>query len=658
MTNNRLNALSGSRKRIVIGASIVAFIVLIIALFDWNLLRGSISGYISNKLDRRFSIDGNLHVRLSHPIVVEAEQVTLANKAWGSEPIMAQADRVLLKLDLRGLFTHHILLTEISLIKPRLLLEKNTNDEENWTFTPKPEPNKPGPDIGLLTIQSGTLRYRNPELEANVELAIDSDPQKTSDQYSTLRFEGKGRFHNEPFTVNGSGTTPLSLLKTSQPYHMAIHAQAGKTVAEFTGDFVPAQLQSINGRIKLTGDDLSKLHPLVPLPLPWTPPYAITGELIRKEEVWSLRQASGRVGNSDLSGEISFNRNTKPRLVVADLTSRRLDYKDLGGIVGIPPGNKKTQSTEQKQETEKREASEKVLPTRPYNLHGLRQVNAEVHFRGKQIIAHDLPFDNLDARILLKDGELKLQPLDFGIGGGHVVSHLTLDAREATMKATGDATVHRVELEQVFPQLKPPNGSAGKVGGKASFSSTGNSVAELLGAINGELALIAWGGKASTLTLVLTNLDLARAGTLLLRGDQESSIRCLVGDFQANEGVVTPRSLIIDTDAVNIVGTGTIDFRNELYDLHLKSASKRPSPLALRGPIVIKGAFKKPYVGPDVGPLAGRVAGAVALGVLATPVAALLPLIDVGGGKDSDCGALIAQAQKNVEKAPTSSRSP
>ena len=40
------------------------------------------------------------------------------------------------------------------------------------------------------------------------------------------------------------------------------------------------------------------------------------------------------------------------------------------------------------------------------------------------------------------------------------------------------------------PALKPPKGSAGKVGGRAKFTATGNSVADMLGTSNGEVALI------------------------------------------------------------------------------------------------------------------------------------------------------------------------
>jgi hypothetical protein len=105
----------------------------------------------------------------------------------------------------------------------------------------------------------------------------------------------------------------------------------------------------------------------------------------------------------------------------------------------------------------------------------------------------------------------------------------------------------------------------------------------------------------------------------------------------------------MDTEVEKVVGEGSIDFAHERYDLNLNAQAKRPSIVALRGPIVVDGTFTSPRVHPAVGPVAARVGASVALGVALTPLAALLPLIDVGGNADADCGALIQEAQDNVQ---------
>lgn len=220
----------------------------------------------------------------------------------------------------------------------------------------------------------------------------------------------------------------------------------------------------------------------------------------------------------------------------------------------------------------------------------------------------------------------------------------SVDQRNPTARAQGEINARNVELKRIFPRLASPQGSAGRFGGRARFHTEGNSIAELSAAMDGEAAIAMRGGEASTLALVLTNLDLARAAELILKGDETAEMRCAVAAVHATGGVVKPDLLVVDSSAVVITGEGTIDLREERYDLRLNGASKRASLLALRGPILISGTFRTPIVGPAIGPLAARVGASVGLGVLSPPLA-LLALADVGNAADVDCRALNEEAR-------------
>ena len=56
------------------------------------------------------------------------------------------------------------------------------------------------------------------------------------------------------------------------------------------------------------------------------------------------------------------------------------------------------------------------------------------------------------------------------------------------------------------------------------------------------------------------------------------------------------------------------------------------------------GSFAKPDVSVDKVQVAARALGAVALG-LVNPLLALLPLVDSGPGKDSDCQQLVRESR-------------
>jgi uncharacterized protein involved in outer membrane biogenesis len=632
-------------KKTWVFVAVAAIVAILLAVFEWNWLRSPFSNYLSGRIGRPVSIDGDLHVQLSAKPLVVVDSLVVGNPPWASEPEMARAKRVAFRVELASLFYRPIALTEVTLVQPYLALERGADGRANWKLEGVSEM----PLIERLNIEDGVLHFRNPDSGTDVTINVASSASGNGE--APVHFSGSGRLRNNPFTIEGDATTLLALKKQDKPYALNLRVKAGNTSAHFDGTVVPARLDNVSGSLTLQGRDLSQLYPIIPVPFPWTPPYRLTGELKHAGKVWFFREFTGKVGDSDMAGNFALDRSKPRPLVDADIVSTQLDYKDLGGLVGLPPANASpsARTEAQNKDAVKREMSGRVLPTKPYDPERFRVVDAKVRFKGKRFMATDLPLDNLTATLDLQDGVLQLQPLDFGVAGGHVVSTLVLDARETVIKTNGDVTVRNVELTQILPALKPPKGSAGKVGGRARFAATGNSVAEMLASSNGEVALISRGGEASELAIVLTNLDLARAAQLLLKGDAKSPIRCVVADFLAENGNMTALTLVMDTEAEKILGEGNVNFATERYDLKLNAKSKRTSLLALRGPIILEGTFKSPQVHPAVGPIAARVGTSVALGVAATPLATLLPLIDFGGAIDADCQGLMQDAKDNVQ---------
>jgi hypothetical protein len=634
-------------KKVWVFAAIAAIVAITLAFFDWNWLRGPLASYLSAKVGRPVRIEGNFHVALSTRPLLTADYVTVGNAPWGSEPTIASAQRVNVRLSLRSLLFGPLVLHEASLVRPRLLLEKSADGQENWEIGGAAASALPLP--GRLKIEDGVVRYRDPGAGTDISVNIASSASSASGA-TPVHFSGSGRLRKSAFAIDGDAESLLALEDRHQPYRLDVKARAGDTNAHFDGTVIPARLDSVDGMLMLRGRDLSELYPIIPVPFPWTPPYRLNGRLRHDTARWSFDEFTGKVGDSDLAGRFDVDPSGQRVRVDADLVSQSLRFDDLGGLVGLPPASEtpSAKSSAQRKESAKRLRSGRALPARPYEAGHLRAVDANVHLRGKRFMASKLPLDDLNAVLDLRDGVLTLKPLDFGVAGGHVVSTLVMDAREPVFKTKGEISARNVDLGKIVPKLKPPRGSAGTVGGQARFVATGNSIADMLATSNGEAALISRGGEASELSIVLTNLDLARAAQLLVKGDENAPIRCVVADFVAETGRMVARTLVIDTDAEKILGEGTIDLANERYDLTLNARSKRPSLLALRGPIVVDGSFSAPRIHPAAGPIAARVASSVALGAL-NPLAALLPLIDAGGSQDADCRALIREASDNVE---------
>jgi uncharacterized protein involved in outer membrane biogenesis len=166
----------------------------------------------------------------------------------------------------------------------------------------------------------------------------------------------------------------------------------------------------------------------------------------------------------------------------------------------------------------------------------------------------------------------------------------------------------------------------------------------MLATSNGKLGMVVSGGQISRLLMEKTGLHIWEILTLTLAGDKQVKLRCAVADFEVKQGNMQANALVFDTEVNTLFGSGNIDLAQEQLDLVLNPRTKNTSPVALRSPLYVRGSFAKPAVGVDKGQVALRAAGAVVLGAI-NPFLALIPLVDAGPGKDSDCGQLVRDAK-------------
>jgi uncharacterized protein involved in outer membrane biogenesis len=616
----------------------VVLLTLAIAFFPWRILRGPLASYASHQLQREVTI-GDLDVALGRITRVQLDEIAIGNASWSVDQRMAYASRMVLFFSFGALLKLEP--DYVRLVQPDVLLEKRADGVANWQFGSE---HPRFPEVTAIDVDHGIVRYRDPALDADFSVSLDT--QAIESERSSLRLSGRGNLRGEPFEIEARSQGLVALRRQGDPYQLTLQARSGRTVVNFDGTIVPGDPENVRGTLQLRGPDLSLLHPIVPAPIPWTPPYSLKGELAHSKGLWTFQRFKGVVGDSDLSGDVQVDVSTARAKTTADLVSARFNYKDLGGFVGLPPAKARSrpQTSAQQQEASRRAASAHVLPDDPFEIAQLREYDADVKFRGTSVTWGNMPMDNLVAHLRLQDGVLHFDPLDFGIGGGHVVSNVVADVNPRRPQAHGELNARSVELKRIFPRLASPQGSAGRIGGRARFRTEGNSVADLFAALNAEGVVSMRGGEASTLALVLTNLDLARAASLMLKGDETAEITCAVAAFHAKDGVAAPDLLVVDSTAEVITGEGSVDFRQERYNLRLKGDSKRASLLALRGPIVIGGTFKVPVVSPSLGQVAARVGAAVGLGALAPPLA-ILPFVDLGDAKDVDCRSLNEDAR-------------
>ncbi|GAB3247086.1 AsmA family protein [Chitinimonas naiadis] len=614
---------------------------LLLILFPWDKLRPYIAERASRATGRSVEIRGPLEVDLGWQTHVTMRDVQLGNASWSSEPTMARLGRLDLALDLPSLFRGTIAFPWITLTGAEVLLERDEQQRNNWQFGNRSPSGKGWPlEIGQLQVMGGRLRFLDPGERTDIALHVET----VSSMAMPVSGSVSGRYRGLSTEVQLQGGSLLSLRNRKAAYPLAAQGQIGATRFQGKGTVTdPLLLKGLSVDFSLQGRSMAELYRILNLPLPPTPPYQLKGRLHHEQAVWALQEFSGRVGQSDLAGNFSVDKARQPQFITADLVSRRLDLKDLSGFVGG-----------RNQEGEKAaQPPGKVLPHGQFNLDKLRAADMDVRFKGQRIITDAWPFDTLQANLLIKDSQLSLAPIELGLAGGSVVGTLNMDARSAQIVTRADVTLKRVQLRQLFPKLSIQKANVGLIGGRAKLSMRGNSIASMLGQADGDVTLLMNGGAVSKLLLRLANLDVANTLVVLLAGDEQVPVRCMVADMDVKAGDMQVRTLLLDTDKQLVVGEGHVNLRSEQLDLLLKAKPKDISLAALRGPIAVKGSFAKPSIRPQLGQAAGRLTLSALLAGVTGPLA-LIPLVQLGSSDDQHCDGLAAQARQQVRSKPAS----
>ncbi len=627
-------------------AMVLGLLALFFALFDWNWFKGPLERAVQARTGREFRIAGNLDVDLGSTTTLRGDRLTFANAPWAERADMASADRAEIDLRLWPLLRGRVHIPEIRLTRPDLLLQTapTAGEPGNWDFLGEPGGGD-GPVLQRLLIDDGRLQFVDAAGRTDIQVTLDSGERKDGDAAPPLLVRGKGRWQGNAFTLHGNTESPLELTSSDHPFRIHLDGRAGSTHAIASGTLTnPFQLRTFDLQLTLSGQDMEDLYPLIGLAIPSTPPYRLDGRLKRDNEVWRYEDFTGTAGDSDLAGTAQIDVGGERPFLKADLVSKRLDFDDLAGFVGAPPktGAGESANAAQKAQAAQLAASGRILPDTPYDLGKLRAMDADVRWKAQRIDSPPLPLDDMDAHLLLDDGLLRLEPLNFGVAGGDIRSTIRMDARKQTISTRLQASVRGLQLGQLFPAARLAEQASGGINGEIDIAGNGNSIAAMLGSSDGNIALGMGRGHIGNLVMELAGLDVAESLKFLLTGDRQIPLRCAFGDFGVKDGVMQSRALAFDTSDTLIVGEGSISLKEETLDLLLKPRPKDISLLVLRSPLRIGGSFKDPSFRPDFKALGLRGALAVTLASIAPP-AALLATFEPGPGEDSDCGGKYAK---------------
>lgn len=661
-------------------AAVFALLVAVVVLFPWDLLRGPLNRYVSDKTGRHFEITRKLDVKLGRTTRILADGIEFANPQWAQDRHLVTAQAAEIDIRLWPLLQGRVVLPMVKLTQPKIGLQVEADGRRSWALGRDTSDPSNLPDIGALVVDEGSVHYLAKHQGADIltdfvisesmapSIAVSATATGAASGALPLSFKSRGTWKSQPFTAAGrTGNVVYLSEPLKSPFPAQVKATAGGTTLTANGSIASLQtLDGANAAFTLQGANLADLYKLVGVVLPETPRYSLAGNLSKEGQVWQVRKINGKLGNSDLAGDLAFDRSQAVAQLTGQLQSKAMDFDDLAPLVGLPEQPRSAAALPQvaapaasaRARARAATPASKVLPTATLDLARLKAMNADVKYTAVKITnVRGLPLDRMSVQIGLKDGVLRLDPMDLGLAGGKMVGRLSIDGNSNPAVVQVRLDGRALELNKLFPGFKLTQASFGKVHGLIDLKGSGNSAATMLASSSGNVALLMGKGQISNLLLEFAGLDGGEIIKFMIGGDKNVNLRCAATAFDVNKGLMTARAFVIDTEDTVIYGTGGISLANETIDLTLKPLPKDSSILSLRSPLKLAGSFSSPKAGVDKAALGGRAGIALALAAI-NPLLALAATIETGPGQDANCRQVLREAAAPEAQARINATAP
>ncbi|MET0369895.1 MAG: AsmA family protein [Sphingobium sp.] len=650
-------------RRLPVAARIILWIVgilfaiwLILFVTKGRFLKGPFERTLTSKLHREVRVGGDFQLYFA-PISIKfvAQRMTIANLPWASKPEVFRADAIDARISPFSLiFGDKYRVHRLVLRNGAVDLEWSKDHKTNtWTFG---DPDRKGEPLNLPLIRQAmlagtTLRYRDPRMLLNADIAFDTVRATDTRFASAVRFSGTGDMRDRPFTIKGALLSPNATVSRGKN-DLTLFARAGATTLDLRGTLPGlTELEGSDLRLVATGPNLSLLFDFLGAAIPDTRRYRFTSALTKQNDEWRFTRLKGRFGDSDLAGRVAVSLPDNRLLIKADLATRTLDIVDAAPFFGYDPARIEARGAAGAIETVN--GAPRVLPDARLRIEAIRNFDAQVTYNVRRVRADHLPVSNIALTLALDHSLLKLSPLTFDMSGGHVGSDIVIDARGAPVKTDYDIRLSPTPMGKLLARWGvEESGTTGTMKGRVQLTGRGDTVHDSLASSSGRIAVVLPAGSMWTRNIQLAELDIGTFATKMFSGKLKKpvQINCGLIAFTVRDGIAAADPILIDTERNVMTGRGGFSFKDESLDLAFRADGKKISLFSGQSPVGLNGYFARPGINVISPQLLARGGAGLALAVVGTPLAGILAFVDVGDAKGAACGPILSGARAAAQR--------
>jgi uncharacterized protein involved in outer membrane biogenesis len=312
----------------------------------------------------------------------------------------------------------------------------------------------------------------------------------------------------------------------------------------------------------LTGTKFSSLEPL-----------QLVGKFTSDNNSYEIAGLHLQVGQVDVKGKAAFQQPAEPgerprasavlHFGELDLSKAQKARQDAASETEAPPENGQ-------EEIKKK----KVFPSDPLPWDSLRKVDADIEVTLETLKTLELNLKNMQATITLDNGLLTLKPLQAEVGKGFFGGTATLDTRNSPAALGAE-----IELS---------NATFRDFGGKVNFlvdiMGSGDSVAEIMAGLDGQLQLDVRDVKLKKTLMTGFGSGLLDSLNPFAKDEEDTELICAIILFDIKEGIADAnKTIAAQMTDVTWFGSGEINLITEEIDFGMHSKSRKSLNVGLGG---------------------------------------------------------------------------
>lgn len=563
--------------KIIFKYSVLALIVVVLGILvflvtlDINRYKPVLLRTVTEMTGRELQIAGDLKLAPSLIPVISAQGIHLANTPWSSSGnSLLSVGSIEARVSLLPLLKGKIEIKQFVLVDTQISLETDANGTGNWVIgaeTNEPDPGSIDQDtghmpdsleIGEVIIRNAQITYIDGIVGTSTRFAINELTTGVSDLDAPVTFSLNADYGTNPIQLIGT-LGPISSLLADARYPVDISGQFSAFNVKAIGAIErPLSIEGLDINVTAETNSLSELNRYVDQQLPPLSPVTLSANLkladLRNIDLEALKI---QIGQTDLSGQVNYQAaEVRPRVSI-QLQSAIIDLAALS------------------KESEDQPKPEFLFSRDPFAVAALSQINLQMSLAADLLKTKKSDLTKVTIKLTLEDGELQTT-IGSGIAGGTMSGNISFaDRTDLPPVFSIDLNGVDIQLGQLPHDDQKPWFSKGPIRLQIKGTSQGDSVAEIMGAYNGNLLI-----EVGAATMPNSNVNLFGADILmsvfnklnpLSKTEENTHLECAVINLNIEDGITRiDRQIALQTTKMRMVGSGEINFKTEQLSLGFK----------------------------------------------------------------------------------------